>query len=144
MDTKFVEAAHGPAGGNWGKFALCRFTPDEWSRPAQMPGAPERSLLGQLGWANDHIMVTDLATGEGAMFRPGNGLASAGLEKHQIWVCPLFEPFLEWLFHHARGNPGWWDTVPAIVWLPEAPGALHGYRRPGPDTGAAPCQRRCD
>jgi hypothetical protein len=42
-----------------------------------------RPLLGQGGWAPHHIMVTDLQTGEGAIFRPG-GLASYDLDKHQL------------------------------------------------------------
>ena len=38
-------------------------------------------------------MVTDLQTGEGAIFRPG-GLASYDLDKHQLWICVLFKDFL--------------------------------------------------
>ena len=34
-----------------------------------------RPLLGQVGWAPHHILVTDLPTGERAIFRPG-GLVS--------------------------------------------------------------------
>jgi hypothetical protein len=45
-------------------------------------------------------MVTDLQTGEGAIFRPG-GLASYDLDKHQLWVCVLFEDFLTWLYKQA-------------------------------------------
>jgi hypothetical protein len=54
-------------------------------------------LLGTVGWTRTHLWVLDLETGEGACFKPG-GLASADLQKHKIWVCPLFEPFLVWLY----------------------------------------------
>ena len=59
-----------------------------------------RSLLGQVGWAPHHIMATDLQTSEGAIFHPG-GLARYDLDKHQLWVCVLFEDFLAWLYKQA-------------------------------------------
>ena len=73
--------------------------------------------------------MLDLQTGEGAIFRPG-GNAHADLQKHRIWCCPLFEPFLEWLYKHNLENI---DELPKHVDL-AAEFELFGYRRPGPDT----------
>src|SRR6266568_9619596 len=87
-------------------------------------------MLSERGWTSDHLLVLDLQTGEGAIFRPG-GSARADLnEKHQVWVCPLFEPFMEWLYKQ--------DT-PDLTALPDqveldAPGAPFGYRRGEVDT----------
>jgi hypothetical protein len=128
MELKFVEVTNG---FNWGKFGLARFTRDEWMEPAYLPGAHERSLLYGRGWRPDNILVLDFQTGEGAIFWPG-GHAGNDLDKHKIWVCPMYEPFLAWLYWWvAEAGPGWWPDLPRIVEL-EAPGALHGYRRAGP------------
>lgn len=133
MKSKFVEASHSLEGaGNWGKFMIARFTEEEWARRSAMPDAHGQRLLSGRGWALAHVMVFDLQTGEGAMFRPG-GLASSDLNKHKIWVCPLFEPFLAWFYQWCRANPGtWWDDLPQIVALPDAEFSLFGFRRPGP------------
>lgn len=130
MLTKIIEATNVEAGGiNYGKFLLGR--PDvEWARRSGVPGPEERlrptPLLGLLGWAPQHLWVLDLQTGEGAFFLPG-GLASADLDKHKIWVCPLFEPFLAWLYTQDLGDLG---ALPDVVAL-DAPSALYGYRRKG-------------
>lgn len=141
MDLRFVEASQssesgdGPA-ANWGKFGVGRFTSEEWGRPARIPSAQDfyPSLLRDAcGWARTMVWVLDLQTGEGAMFRPG-GLPSADLDKHRIWVCPMFEPFLEWLYRHvADTGQGWWEQLPEFVALADAPFAIRGYRRPGPE-----------
>jgi hypothetical protein len=44
------------------------------------------------------------------------------------WVCPLFEPFLEWLYQQDLTRI---EELPSHVDLPEAEFQLHGYRRPG-------------
>jgi hypothetical protein len=44
-----------------------------------------------------------------------------------IWVCPMFEPFLTWLY--KQPDP---FAIPAHVDLPDAPFAMQGYRRSGP------------
>jgi hypothetical protein len=68
----------------------------EWSINSEIDVG--RPLLRALGWDHRVVLVTDLQTGEGAMFSPG-GLASADLNrKHRVWVCPMFEPFLIWLY----------------------------------------------
>ena len=68
-----------------------------------------------------------LQTGEGAMFRPG-GSPAADLDKHAVWVCPLFQPFLAWLYEQDLTDL---DALPAHVELPDAEFAFAGYRRPG-------------
>lgn len=133
MKLKFIEATNRVSGGsNWGKFGVGRFEDAEWAHPSQIRhddflGADmsRTSLLATRGWDRHHVFVLDLQTGEGAMFRHG-GLASSDLNtKHQIWVCPLFEPFLTWLYQQDISDL---DALPAIVEL-EAPSSMHGYRR---------------
>jgi hypothetical protein len=127
MKTIFIEAKGD--GGNWGKFMVARFT-SEWGftsaieREARGLDIP---LLKAVGWGPDVIHVVDLQTGEGAFFRPG-GLASADLMKHKIWVCPLFEPFLAWLYRQDLRDI---QSLPRVIEL-EHGLELQGYRRPGP------------
>lgn len=147
-----MEATQGIEGGlNHGKFLIGLFEEDEWEVPCEMdrlygqrdshqPMNPwaGRSLLARCGWSRDHVLVLDLQTGEGAIFLPG-GAASADLDKHRVWVCPMFGPFLQWLYAHEReadvayedGLPVWFVTLPPLVELPAAPGAMFGYRRSG-------------
>ena len=123
MHTKIVEVL---SPGNWGKFLLGRFA-GEWVKHSEVEkGIP---LLAQLGWTPHHLLVLDLATGEGAIFRLG-GIAAADLNKHRIWVCPLFEPFLQWLYEQDAGDL---DELPSLVRLDGPPLAMAGYRRPGPE-----------
>jgi hypothetical protein len=126
VKTKFIQATNGD-GINYGKFMLARFDADEWDRRSHFAG--HRSLIAQCGWSPDHLLVFDLQTGEGALFRPG-GYAKADLDKHRVWVCILFEPFLEWLYTQDLSDL---DALPDHVDLPHAPSGLYGYRRPGPD-----------
>ena len=134
MKTKIIEARNAEV-GNWGKFAVGRFkfavgqfTSDEWSRRSVLPGAESLTpLIWRLGWRPDNIWVLDLQTGEGALFKPG-GFAPADVTKHAIWVCPLFEPFLTWLYQQDLSDL---DHLPDLVDL-EAAFAMSGYRRPGP------------
>jgi hypothetical protein len=102
VTTKFVEATNGPR--NWGKFMVARFTAEEWSRRSVVD--PERGLIAGRGWTTQHLLVWDLQTGEGAIFRPG-GSARYDLRKHQIWVSAL-------------------RTLPGVA-LPAGP---HALRRP--------------
>lgn len=150
MRTKFVETVQGldtPA--NHGKFMVALFEHGEWARPSAMDAhmGHATSLVGRTGWTHEHVLVMDLETGEGAMFKPG-GSPSADLDKHKVWVCPMFEPFLEWLYGHVRSVkvdlyvgehrvedfPVWFATLPEIVELPDADFEWAGYRRPGEDT----------
>lgn len=122
MKTKFIEAKNN---FNWGKFAICRFDPEEWARPSSVDAA--RTVLRSQGWDPRHVWVLDLATGEGAFFMPG-GHAGSDLNKHAVWVCPLFEPFLAWLYEQDLSDL---DALPAVVDI-AAPASMHGHRRPGP------------
>lgn len=124
MITKIIEATNGP--NNWGKFLLGRFDATEWARRSVVNTELTTPLLRQRGWAPHHLLVLDLETGEGAIFRPG-GLASADLNhKHQVWVCPLFEPFLTWLYTQDVTDLA---ALPDLIDLPTAPFAQFGYRR---------------
>lgn len=112
---------------NWGKFMVG--VPDlEWAARSEIDPETPYPLLQQIGWTPEHIWVFDLQTGEAAIFRPG-GSARADLEKHRVWVCPLFEMFLTWLY---RQNINTLHTLPRIVALPDAQFSINGYRRLGP------------
>lgn len=149
MQTKVIEVTNG---FNWGKFMLGR--PDqEWQLRSGLYDVARRAtdetlgedtydqlnatnpstrpLLAQLGWGPEHLWVLDLQTGEGAYFLPG-GHAKNDLDRHRIWVCPMFEPFLSWLYQQDLSDL---DALPTGVELTEdaAPSALYGHRRPGPN-----------
>lgn len=139
MQTHFIEACNVVAGGekfNWGKFAVCRFDSDEWARPSVVDTDtpfgiyPPRSLLRAMGHASEHVWVLDLATREGACFRPG-GYAPADLKKHRIWGCVLFEPFLAWLYKQDLTDL---TKLPTYVEFSaaEAPPGMYGHRS-GPE-----------
>lgn len=126
MITRFIEATNGPQ--NWGKFMVGRFTDEEWQRRSVVSNYYQSgwpTLLSAVGWSKPHVLVLDLQTGEGAIVCPG-GSAPADLNKHQIWVCPLFEPFLTWLYKQDLLDL---EKLPAHVDLPDAPFAMQGYRR---------------
>jgi hypothetical protein len=129
VKTKIIEACHvnkdGEQTGNWGKFFIGRFDAGEWATPSQISGF----AIGGRGWSEDHLFVMDLQTGEGALFRHG-GFARADLNKHRIWVCPLFEPFLTWLYKQDVSDL---DALPALITFDpaEAEFSMAGYRRPG-------------
>lgn len=126
---------------NWGKFAVGRFGPDEWGWMSETKlesgEANPYSVLGQNGWGRDHLFIMDLATGEGAIFRPGGGSARGDLLKTQLWVCVLFEAFLTWLYQQARARGGRLSesdlealAAGGLVHV-DVPPARAGWRRPG-------------
>jgi hypothetical protein len=123
LKVRFVEVTNGPQ--NWGKFMVARFEGDELWQVSAVSGGP---LLPAIGWNPAQVWVMDLQTCEGAAFVPG-GLASADLDKRQVWVCPMFEPFLPWLYKQDLSDL---DALPAHVDLADAPFAVAGYRRKGP------------
>lgn len=127
MKTKIIEVSQQPNGGGWsnhGKFMLGRF--DVERERGQLVGDVPYPLLNPR-WHPATLLVLDLETGEGALFTPG-GMPSADLRKHKIWVCPMFEPFLEWLYQQDTSDL---DALPNVVALPDAEFAMYGYRRPG-------------
>lgn len=133
MKTKIVEVTNGNL--NWGKFLLGRFD-GEWAREAKM--LPGHGLLSSVGWGPEHVLVLDLQTGEGCVVRPG-GAAHADLEKHRVWVCPMFQPFLEWLYRQPDLSD--LDSLPDALDLKDAEFQLRGHRRPGPpQAGVEPGQ----
>lgn len=119
-------------GFNWGKFLVGAFDKDEWDRRSSVDN--RRLLAGQCGWTPQHRLVLDLQTGEGAMFLP-RGLATADLEKHRIWGCPMYEVFLKWLYDHPDHCADI-RTLPQLIGLDPSKtrghNAIYGYRRPGP------------
>jgi hypothetical protein len=127
MEMHFVEVTNGPQ--NWGKFLLMRFD-SEWSARSVIDGAP---LIASRGWGPEHLWMLDLQTGEGGCFRVG-GSAKYDLDKHRIWVCPMFEPFLAWLYANLRGPLA---DLPRHVDLPGAEFMLSGHRRLGPSVVSA-------
>ncbi len=123
MQTKLIEATDATE-FNHGKFLVGRFC-TEWMRTSVID---RRNLLSSTcGWTPDHIVVLDLQTGEGATFRPG-GIARCDLKKHRIWVCPMFEPFLAWLYTQDLTKL---DALPDFINLGDVPTAMFGYRRDG-------------
>lgn len=125
METVFIEATNTESGGiNHGKFMVGRFTPEEWSRASLVN--VDSCQLKFRGWTPGHILVLDLQTGEGSIFRHG-GCAKADLDKHQIWVCPLFESFLHWLYSQDVSDLKKLPQMVSVV----APSAIYGHRRPG-------------
>jgi hypothetical protein len=122
--TRIVEATNG---FNWGKFLVGRFD-GEWEVRSQASEAGPMPLLEQVGMARDQVLVLDLQTCEGALFsvRP-SGHPVADLDKHHVWVCPMFEPFLTWLYQQDVSDL---DALPGLVEL-DAPSAMAGYRRGG-------------
>jgi hypothetical protein len=132
MRTRIIEVTNGEK--NWGKFLIGDFT-DERHVYSVVDTTAKRPLFPTIGIGSNAYLVLDLQTEEGGIFQLG-GLARADLDKHKIWVCPMFEPFLEWLYarYKAAGEAGerhWWEGLPPHVDLPDAPFALSGYRREG-------------
>lgn len=129
MITRIIEAGNG---FNWGKFMVGIFDAGEWGyRSCVDPAA--RRLLSARGWGWEHFFLMDIETGEGGMFGHGGHAASDLNDRHRIWVCPLFGPFLDWLYRQDMA--GWGADLaglPAKVALPADAAAMFGYRRPGP------------
>lgn len=126
METHFIEVTNN---FNWGKFMLGRFTTEEWALRSQISG----HLIGGRGWSADHLLVMDLQTGEGAMFKPNPKFpqtAKYDLDKRKIWVCPMFELFLKWLYAQDLHEL---TALPSLVefTMKEAEPAMYGYRRGG-------------
>src|SRR4051812_11461672 len=137
MQTKIIQATQ-RAEFNWGKFLVGKFF-EEWTVAAAFPEGETRSMMSLRGWHEHQYLVLDMETKEGAVFGL-NGMAKADLrDKHKIWVCPMYEPFLEWLNLNYRAywaeHGGvkaykyWIDTLPDRVVLNTDVGDIAGYRR---------------
>lgn len=96
-----------------------------------------RPLLYQIGFDPGAVFVFDLQTCEGAFFSPHGGKKEKGqgqmaatfdLEKHDLWVCPMFEPFLGWLYQQNLADI---TKLPPLVNVGHVPTAMAGYRRDG-------------
>lgn len=136
MKLKIIEA-HGN-GLNWGKFAVGQMTEEEWNTRSTVE-EDNRQLMASIGyWSRDWLWVLDLQTGEG-IFAPMKGRARYVLDKHKVWVCPLYEPFLDWLIENFRTDV---DKLPSNVVLSDAPASMYGYRRAG--TSSSPEERPFD
>ena len=131
MQTVTIEATQSIEGGqfcNHGKFLVGMFD-EEWGAFSHVPPLVNPIfLLSLTGWSRDHVLVLDLETGEGAIFRPTGFHAYDLDKKHRIWVCPIFAPFLEWLYQQF---PFKLEDLPAVVELPEAEFEYSGHRREG-------------
>lgn len=138
MLTRFIEATNIDHGGiNWGKFLVAKFDSADWNVHAvEADGLLLEVLPGKESWNRDtSVIVFDLQTGEGARFDLRTEPAMQ-LDKHRVWVCPMFAPFLDWLFKEIQSRPpglGRFDitTLPAVAKF-AAPSALAGHRRQGP------------
>lgn len=100
MVTHFIEAGNDL---NHGKFMLGRLTREELAARSALPGFEEEPLVrvGGLRRLNARsTLVVDLQTGNGAAFFM-NGYAVADLRKAGIHVCPMFPPFLTWLYQQG-------------------------------------------
>lgn len=142
METKIIETTNQL---NWGKFLLGRFD-TEWRIRSSVSAAQREEdrkrlaevglespflqmpLLREIGWGPDHLWVLDLQTGEGAYFFPHPSRnAKHELNKHKIWVCPMFEPFLQWVYQQDLRDL---QALPAMIEL-DCEFSMRGYRRTG-------------
>lgn len=126
MKTRIIEATNNEQ--NWGKFMIGEHDV-EYGHVSAIDG--HLTLHGR-GWSPQQVWVMDLQTREGAGFLLG-GLASVDLDKHGIHVCPLFEPFLTWLYayYNTHNRTLDLDELPDLVQLPDAAFSFAGYRRTG-------------
>lgn len=127
MKTRFFEVTNG---FNWGKFLVAEFDPDEWSRRAILDAAEQLPLVAGRGWGREHIFVMDLQTGEGALFRHGGSASHDVQNRHNIWRCPMFVPFLTWLYTQPVDKL---MELPQLIHLTEdeAPSSMLGKRGDG-------------
>jgi hypothetical protein len=133
MKTHFLEATNDDL--NWGKFLVCIYDDEEKSYKSQMcPDLFGRPLLVSTGRGRPSFWLLDLQTGEGAEFYPPAPkdafTAKFDLDKHAVWVCPMYEPTLVWLYQNSHLVFG--GGLPGKINLPNAEFSFRGYRRPGP------------
>lgn len=102
----------------WGKFMVGEFDSDDWSATSGVDLG--RRLLRGRGWGMEHRLVLDLQTGQGAVFCVrALGAAEVDVNEAKIWVCPMFRPFLQWLYEHADVPL---EALPRVVEFPNPAG----------------------
>ena len=118
MKTRLVEVTDGAF---YGKFLVGKFDEAEWRHEGEIPKESiirpvPYALLDICGWSRDHLLVLDLETGNGTIFRPGGAL-DYDMEKRKMgYVCPLYRTFLGWLYEHAaRTGSIDLDDIPAVL-----------------------------
>lgn len=129
MNTRIIEATNQ---ANWGKFLVGIWDGRERRHQSVISKSRKnpRPLLAQMGMdVENTIFVLDLQTGEGALFTHGGDL-KADLDKHQILVGPLFQPFVEWLYRQPKETIASLD-LPVVAELPSVPFNTQGLRRTG-------------
>jgi hypothetical protein len=129
MITHFFEATNG---FNHGKFMVGVFSDEEWNRRSVLPALHGGRLLTCLGWGRGprdlHSWVMDLQTGEGMYVRLG-GCAEYDLNgAHQIHVCPLFLPFLRWLYEQDTSDLADLSSRLVTLTYEQAPASFSGHR----------------
>lgn len=124
---------------NHGKFMVRLFEHDEYNYMSRI--APEYLLRRFCNYPRATIWVDDLYTGEGCRFAfPSYRIkenreqraahVKESLNRHRIWVCPMFEPFVTWLLGQDLSDL---SCLPDVVdSLPDDACSFWGYRRPGP------------
>jgi hypothetical protein len=132
MISHFIE---GTNDFNYGKFLLLRFDTSERQVRTALTGFEGHPLFtfgGQRKLNPRMTLVVDLQTGEGAAFSLDPMSWTELGDKHRIWVCPMYEPFLRWLCQQGLDNGGGDITaLPRCVQLDEAESSLFGHRREG-------------
>lgn len=142
MISKIIEVENG---FNWGKFLVAKFDDLELSLRSSVDPETPMTMLRAIGYGRDDtcVWVVDLQTREGAGFYP-NGNASIDLNARSIWVCPMYEPFLNWLYKQDLSDI---TKLPAVVRFTLEETAEHtasqGYRRQGPQPLTAKTRDLC-
>lgn len=133
MRTKIVEATQGL---NFGKFLVGELDEKEIAHPSSIDVGKSTIRACGFGDVGRWRWVMDLQTREGIFVQFG-GVAVNDLNKHQVWVCPMFEPTLVKLYEYGSAPV---ESLPDLIELPaDVGGALYGHRRNAP-WSAADCR----
>jgi hypothetical protein len=84
---------------------------------------PGRRLLRMCGWSPIccGCWISRPAKGRASKLGGRGSVDLSESGKQQIWVCPMFEPFLEWFYRRDLNDS---DKLPALVNLGDGPTAL--------------------
>jgi hypothetical protein len=132
VKSKFLEVTNK---ANWAKLQLLQWEPSDLARPSlvQKGKVLLNAVQVRRGDAADPltaVFVRDLQTQEGCEFYPSpEADCKTQLDMHRVWVCPLFYPFVSWLFANYQGDV---TSLPDLVELADSKKQEYqGYRRPG-------------